>query len=256
MKWRYPNMKCDLPIELLNGYLDGELDAQERARVEAHLRECEACQIELEVLKRLDEQVRKRVYEEPTREFVFTLNRRVMDTIRMAPRRSFFRFAPVFAPVAAALLILIVMINISPSKRIADIGDRMAYQELEPRKLQSVSIREPEIAQAPAAMKRTVRDQKEKAGAIEAEEKSVAESVDETELDRLTTRIPRHDQVVRAIIDTTGTVIKVATGNTLIPEKDTVLEKQLEGQQVAPPMIAGIKKQVYVEVTTETQKKE
>jgi len=248
-------MKCDLPIELLNAYLDGELDAQEKTRVENHLRDCPACREELETLRRMDEQIRERVFEEPSREFVFALNRRVMDAVRV-PRRSFFRYAPVFAPVAAALLILIIMSNVSPSKRIADIGDRMAYQTLEPRQSQAVYIPEPKIMQSPPVAQRTVRDQRAKAGMVKKEETRLTESVDEADMDKLVVTAPQHEQVVRAIIDTTGTIIKVATGNTLIPEKDTMLEKQLSGQQFAPPMIAGRKVQVYMEVATDAEKEE
>lgn len=246
-------MKCDLPIELLNAYFDGELDAHEKARVENHLRDCPACREELETMSRIDEQVRERVFEEPSRDFIFSLNRRVMDAVRVAPRRSFFRYAPVFAPVAAALLLLIVMSNISPSKRIAGIGDRMVYQKLEPRQTQAVQIPEPKIMPGLSVAQRTVRDQRAKAGIAKKAETRLAESADRTEIDKVAAEIPQqYEQVVRAIIDTTGTIIKVATGNTLIPEKDTMLEKQLSGQQVAPPMIAGRKVQVYTEVAPDT----
>lgn len=39
--------------ETLNAYLDGELDAGEHSRVEAHLVTCEACCVELEALREL-----------------------------------------------------------------------------------------------------------------------------------------------------------------------------------------------------------
>ena len=249
-------MKCDLPIELLNAYLDGELDAQKKARVENHLRDCPACREELETLRKIDEQIRERVFEEPSREFVFSLNRRIVDTVRVPPRRSFFRYAPVFAPVAAALLTLVILSNVSPSKKIADISDRMVYQKLEPRQIQAVYIPEPKIMQGPSVAQRTVRDQREKVGMAKKAETRLTESANEADMDKLAVTAPQYEQVVRAIIDTTGTIIKVATGNTLIPEKDTMLEKQLSGQQVAPPMIAGRKVQVYMEVATEAQKEE
>jgi hypothetical protein len=246
-------MKCDLPIELLSGYLDGELDEQQKAQVEAHLKTCPACQEELDSLRRIDERVRGRVFEEPSREFMFTLNRRIMDKIRVAPRRSLLRLTPVFAPAAAALLILVILINLSPSKKNAGINDRIIYQKLEPQQLLPISIPEPKIAQTAAQMKRTARYDMEKTLAAGTEENRIAEVAEAGAMDEIETPTPTREGVVRAIIDTNGTIIKVATGNSLIPEKDTLLENELSGQQLAPPMIAGRKKQVYVEVATETK---
>jgi uncharacterized Zn finger protein (UPF0148 family) len=229
-------MKCDLPIELLSGYLDGELDEQQKAQVEAHLKTCPVCQEELETLRQIDEHVRDRVYEEPSREFVFAINRRVMDKVRKTPRRSFFRLTPIFAPAAAALLILVILVKISPSKRIIDMTDRMIYQELEPR-------HEP------------VREDKEKAAPLRLEESRRAEVEEIIGMDELKAMAKR-EQVVRAIIDTSGKIIKVATGSTLIPETDTVLENQLSGQHVAPAVIAGKKQQIYLDFAAEEDKEE
>ena len=61
------------------------------------------------------------------------------------------------------------------------------------------------------------------------------------------------DKVVRAIVDSTGKVVKVATGNSMIPEKDTMLENRLQGKQLSPPSVAGRRAQLYVDFT---QKKE
>jgi anti-sigma factor RsiW len=38
-----PELACQELVELLTDYLDGSLPAGERARLEAHLAECEAC---------------------------------------------------------------------------------------------------------------------------------------------------------------------------------------------------------------------
>jgi hypothetical protein len=247
-------MKCDLPIELLSGYLDGELDDEQKARVEDHLKECSACQEELEALRQIDDHVKDEVFEEPSREFVFTLNRRVMDKIRPSARRSLFRFAPVFVPVAAAFLILIVLINISPSTKIAQLDDRMVYQELVQRQEVPVSIPEPKIATVPASMKRAARVGKHKAAAAQTEETRIAEADETYDIAELEVMTLPGEGVVRAIIDSTGMVIKVATGNTRIPEKDTMLENRLSGQQLAPPLIAGRKKQVYVDFAATDEK--
>jgi hypothetical protein len=151
--------------------------------------------------------------------------------------------------VAAALLILIVLINISPSTKIAQIDDRMIYQELMQRQEVTVSIPEPKIATAPASMKRTARVGKSKATAVQVEETRSAEADETYDIAELEAVTPPGEGVVRAIIDSTGMVIKVATGNTRTPEKDTMLENRLSGQQLAPPLIAGRKKRVYVDFT-------
>ena len=71
-------MKCDLSIELLNGYLDGELDKKQKAEIEKHLKECEVCRKELEELRKLDENIRTAEIEETSREFIFNINHRVL----------------------------------------------------------------------------------------------------------------------------------------------------------------------------------
>lgn len=247
-------MKCDLPVELLSGYLDGELDEQQKAQVEEHLRTCPACQEELAALRRMDEHVRDGVFEEPSREFFFTLNRRVMDKVRVAPRSRFFKLTPIFAPAAAALLILIILINISPSKRIIGMTDQIAYQELEPRPAPAVSIPEPSIDRVAISKKHVARPEAE-AKAMKTEQTSVLEADEGLPRERLRGGA-RREHVVRAIIDTSGTIIKVATGNTLTPETDTMLEKELSGQQVTPAVIAGKKQQIYLDFPAEENKEE
>jgi hypothetical protein len=257
------SMKCDLPFELLSAYLDGELSEQERARVEMHLKDCAACREHLSTLQRIDEEVRDGLFEEPSREFTFGLKRRVVDKIKPAPRRSLFRFAPIFAPVAAAILILVVLIDISPSRRIVSMTDRIAYQKIAARQQIQVSMPKPEITQAPApaAAKRMAKAAEKMEPIEEFEESPAAGAVAETrdemaDIDAAVMVAPSRAQVVRAIIDTTGTIIKVATGKTLIPEKDTILEKELAGQQLSPPTIEGKRKQVYFELATHEEEDE
>ena len=85
-------MKCDLSIELLNGYLDGELDKEHKAEIEKHLKECEVCRKELEELRQLDEHVRTVEIEEPSREFIFNINRRVLEKVKKKSRFRFFDY--------------------------------------------------------------------------------------------------------------------------------------------------------------------
>ncbi|UCF71637.1 MAG: zf-HC2 domain-containing protein [candidate division WOR-3 bacterium] len=245
-------MNCDLPIEFLSAYLDGELSEQENAAVESHLKECSACREEMRVLKGIDSRVRNDVFEEPSRDFFFALNRRVMDKVKVAPRRSLLRFAPVFAPVAAAILVFIVLVEISPSRRIVDLSDRVSYQEVVPRQEVQLFIPEPVISAkpAPTAEKRMAKAAYDesieaKAPAADVVEEQAIMGIDEREV-----AAPVRANIVRAIIDTTGTIVKVATGNTLVPEEDTILEKELAGQQLSPPTIEGKKKQVYFEMAT------
>jgi hypothetical protein len=245
-------MKCDLPIELLSGYLDGELDVQERARVEAHLKTCPACQQELEALKKVDVQIRNRVHEEPTTEFSSTLNRTVMERIRTR-RRSVFKLTPVFAPVAAALLILIVLLNTRVSGRIAGITDRIEYRAEQMRPAQPVSVPELRVEGLTTVEKTTARAGKQKKVIAEVTEMHPAEEKDRARMDEIEVMPPPREQVVRAIIDTTGTIIKIGTGNTLIPERDSVLEEQLAGQKVSPPAVSGRKQKFYVEVAAEQE---
>jgi hypothetical protein len=248
-------MKCDLPVELLSGYLDGELDELQKTQVEAHLRTCPDCQEELEALRQIDVHVRDRVYEEPSREFVFTLNRHVMDKVRVAPRARLFKLTPIFAPAAAALLILIILINVSPSKRSIGMTDQVLYQEIEPRPEPTVSLPEPSIARVTTSKKHAALHDKEKAAPMRLERATSTEAEAISDLDELKASVPR-EQVVRAIVDTSGTIIKVATGNTLMPEKDSMLESQLSGKQVAPAVIAGRKQLMYLEVAAEEAKEE
>lgn len=257
-------MKCDLPIELLNAYLDGELSEQEKARVEIHLKTCAACRKEFSALQRVDTHIKQEVFEEPSREFIFGMKRRVLENIKPAPRRSLIRFAPIFAPVAAAVLILVVLIEISPSRRIVGVNDRIAYQEVAVRHEVKISVPEPSIKTAPTAVKvkRKAKAAEEEVLDVKYEEApapaaGLATTSEETrDIDESMIAIPARAQVVRAIVDTTGTIVKVATGRNLVPEQDTALENELTGQQVAPPTIEGRKKQLYFELTPGEEREE
>ncbi len=251
-------MKCDFPIESLSAYLDEELNEQERKTVERHLAGCPRCREALNALRALDDGVRQDVYEEPSPEFILTLNRRIRDRIAPAPKRHLVRFAPVFAPVAAAIVIFIVLTDASASRKMMSISDRVAYEELAPRQTVQVSVPEPEkvLAAKPATRLRTAAPRSAGAPLQEAEMKS--EAATELVRDAADVIAPaaaraQREGVVRAIIDTTGTIIKVATGNTIIPEEDTILEKELAGQRVSPATIEGKKAQIYVDFSADAE---
>jgi anti-sigma factor RsiW len=253
-------MKCELSIELLSGYLDGELDDKQKAVVEKHLKECQSCRQELESLKHLNNYVKEQDIPQPSRDFVFTLNRRIMEKIRKKSRPLFIRLAPVYAPVFAAALVLIVVVHsISGQKRIG-LESRVLYAETEPEKQVAVNMPEPRIVQPPRAEDKMAVGGK---GLLAAPKTAAAEraarkpEVDEermvSELEESIIEIPR-DMVIRAIVDSTGKIVKVATGNTIVPEKDTMLENRLQGQHLSPPRIAGKRAQVYIDFTAEKEK--
>ena len=264
-------MKCDLPIELLSGYIDDELTEQELARVEKHLHQCAACRQELEELRELDQHVRTAAVEEPSREFVFNLNRQIMEKIRKRTRFPIFRFAPVFVPVAVAILALIIFINLPQASKPVGLDHQVFYSESKARKEVTLELPEVSSGREPAPKKGFVMKDAEiigepsapvmaKSKASRAAEEEISggagdglfEKVDADEYLKTVSleqiAIP-DDRVVRAIIDTDGVVVKVATGNTMLPERDTMLENRLQGQQLKPATVSGKKAQIYVDFT-------
>ncbi len=250
-------MKCDIPIELLSGYLDGALDEKQKTAVEKHLKECQSCRQELEELRRLDEYIKSQEVEEPSRDFVFALNRRVMEKIRRKPRPFLMRLTPVFAPAAIALLVLIVLMNTVPRQRLIGIESRILYADIKAEREEEVFMPKPRTARAAAAKEKTYEGEADRtaapAGLVMSETEKKIEAVDEAMLNDFEVQVVQLDiprnTVVRAIVDSTGRVLKVATGNTISPEKDTMLENRLEGQQLPPPTIAGRRTQVYIDYT-------
>ena len=103
--------------KLLPWYLNGELDDDERARVEAHLRECAECQGELRLERRLADAVadlpfeadngwaamRQRIDEQPEPRRPFSSLGRALA----APGRAGWAVAAQFAAVVAALALVL-----------------------------------------------------------------------------------------------------------------------------------------------------
>jgi hypothetical protein len=287
-------MKCDFPHELLSGYLDGELDGKNKALVEDHLRSCSGCQQALESLKRQDSLMRSREIEEPSCEFVFSLNRCVLEQIMKKPRFSLWRYLPVLVPAAVAALVLVVVFNSNQEPRYVTTDDRIILPVAStPGSYDETGLRAGTDRSA-VAEKKAAAAKKEKTaepkGAVTmspppAPEKSggeLAREIEDVELGPLVASESRKDivagkadelstmeagaggqgvpaaaaqfevpknQVIRAIVDSTGKIIKVVTGNTIVPEEDTMLEKQLEGQQMAPPTVRGRRTQMYVDLS-------
>ena len=258
-------MKCDIPHELLSGYVDGELTDEQKKRIEEHLQKCTRCQEELEELRQLDGYVRAVEVEEPSREFIFGLNRRVMKTVTRRRKSLFFRFSPVLAPVAVAVLVLIILVNIDRQAGAVHVGHRVLYAERFERK--DVELEIPSIGGARYyAMEKGVVSREEDVVAMpllspEARAPEVAKKMEDVDVyDEAVSEaagefieLPE-DKIVRAIVDSTGKVVKVATGNTIVPERDTVLENRLQGQQLTAPTVAGRRTQLYVDFTQKQEK--
>lgn len=286
-------MKCDLSIEFLNSYLDDELNKEEKQRVEKHLKECQSCMEELAQLRWVDACVKEFEVEEPSREFIFNLNRRVMERVRKKRHFSFLRISPVLVPITVALLVFIVLINTDQGGGSASLDDRIFYTEIKVKKELDLKIPEPAPAIAadrfaPAEKGVVGKSVPEKSVAERVESKKAKETAKEeapslragsaaksgeiaglkddredegifTDRDEILSTVSiegidiPQDRIVRAIIDTTGRVLKVATGNSIIPEKDTMLENRLQGQQLRPASVCGRNTQMYVDLTQETQ---
>lgn len=255
-------MKCDLPRELLSGYLDGELDRAQKEEVEQHLRECEKCRNELMELERLDQQVRTLEVEEPSREFFFQLNRRIMQQVKKKPKSELFRLSPILVPVAAAALVLIILFNIQQPMRLVSLDDRVLYAKVETKKDLDMRIPKLGIVEETTEEKEPMAEKKARYTAAPAKREAVIaaepparhdEAIGVLSVEAL--QIPA-DKVVRAIVDSTGKIVKVATGNTIIPERDTMLENRLQGQQVSPPTVAGRRALLYIDFTRKEEKKQ
>jgi len=264
-------MKCDLPIELLSGYLDEELSKEELSRVEKHLGQCAACRLELEELRKLDQHLRAAAIEEPSREFVFNLNRQIMEKIKKKTRFSFFKFAPIFVPVAVAALAVIILVNLPEASKPVGLDHQIFYSEVKARKEVTLELPEVSSGREVEPKKGLVMKDAEAAGepsapvvakskAYRAAEEEIGAGVSDGFYERVDAdeylktasfeqlAIP-DDRIVRAIIDTDGVVVKVATGNTMVPERDTMLENRLQGQQLKPAAVSGKKAQIYVDFT-------
>lgn len=277
-------MKCDLPIELLSGYLDGELDPQQARMVEEHLKACRVCRMQIEELRQLDGLVRTAEVEEPTREFIFNMNRRVIDRLKKRRRFSFFRFAPVLVPVAVAALVLIVLVRSPERTTLVDTDDLVRFADSESRGKEVVAETPPEekdrtymktmtdrepvavMKEEPAAeftaegvpTARPPEPVMKKAAAPRSErEAEISEDAAMPDIEGLFYQYDLPEgQVVRAIVDTTGRVVRVATGNTIVPQRDSVLENRLQGQQLAPDRFKGTRARVYLDFINQPAEEE
>ncbi len=242
---------CGLSIELLSAYLDDELDEKKRRRLEAHLQACPECKRELEELKAVDTILREEEVEEPSSDFLFNLNKRVMARIERQKRMNIFYWFWVLVPTAAAA-ILIIFLNYQRPIKSVGMGDRLAFTEIkdEPSRELKVELGIPSITLRPPLTKihpRTeARIKKEKESETTTPPTAIVLSPDKSGGLLLESEVDK-EKVIRAIIDSTGRVLRVAKGGSIIPERDTTLERQLQGRQLAPPSIRGKSTQMFVD---------
>ncbi|MHB0878033.1 MAG: anti-sigma factor family protein [Anaerolineae bacterium] len=95
--------------ESLSAYLDGQVSAAERSRIERHLAECRECAAELQQLQRVVSLVRACPPVRPPRSFVLSPEQVAVR----APRPLFVRLSPYATAVAALLLVLVVFADVA-----------------------------------------------------------------------------------------------------------------------------------------------
>ncbi|MFZ5516185.1 MAG: anti-sigma factor family protein [Candidatus Zhuqueibacterota bacterium] len=79
-------MNCEQFRELLGPYLDGELGADERQAIEAHMAACPSCARELAELRYVNAAGKTKFVPEPTQDYWKNLTRSVMDEVRELDR--------------------------------------------------------------------------------------------------------------------------------------------------------------------------
>lgn len=277
-------MRCDISIELLSAYLDQELSETDRRQVEEHLKICAACQTELAEMKFGDELVRQRPVPEPSGKIMLGFETRLLNQIRPRSRWSWlWRVIPIATPVAAAAVtVLVVLVN--QEKTTPMVG----LPEIVPLVISRAEEREDkDIDRATGHMKRADVPAPAPARSVEKKETEVMpaskaaapvleptggllsppaaavtagagdEVTDDDAYQKEVTRIqaaitelniPRN-KVVRAMVDSTGRIVRVATGNSIQPEEDTALVEQLAGQQIAPRSFTRKQNLRYLDLT-------
>lgn len=275
-------MRCDVSIELLSAYLDRELSEPDRRRVEEHLKTCAQCQAELTELKFGDELIRQRPIPEPSGKFLLGFETRLLNQIRPRSRGSWlWRIVPIATPVAvAAITVLVVLVNqektapmvglpeivplvISQAEKREDKDVSPAAGHLPPANVPAPvrSVEKKEIEAVPASkVAAPILEPTEgllappaAAGTASARDEIVSDDTYQEEESRIQAvitelNIPKN-KVIRAMIDSTGRVVRVATGNSLQPEEDTALVEQLAGQQIAPRSFTRKQNLRYLDLT-------
>src|SRR5438309_11641497 len=98
-------MTCDDALNLINAKLDGELSPDDRARLDAHVAACAACQSAADAILAQDAELRSAFA--PRRRAARALAERVIAALPPSPRRrwQFTAWLPMIASAAAGFAI-------------------------------------------------------------------------------------------------------------------------------------------------------
>lgn len=246
--------KCNIPIELLSAYIDNELNAEEQKNIEEHLKSCSICGKIVEEFKEIDSRIREMEVEEPSQEFIFNLKRNVMERIGKRKKWLFWRYTPVLVPVAVAVFVIIIARSEILSAPVG-MKNRVAYiqssEEIgEEAELMDVVLPESytPVVSKPRAQIQQVKSEPSYAKKTDIDKATKEEIATSASAPDLIQESEIEDGVViRAIIDSTGRVINVAKGKSLLPEEDTTVSQLLKGKKLSPPKIQGKPTQMFVE---------
>ena len=112
-------MSDDCDVQLLSAYHDGELEGADRARVEAHLRQCDACASELAGIRESSRLLREAPFDELTRADLEKIRHAVDDV----DDYRIWRIGGSLGLVAASILVIgMAWLNALPSRTMTPTG--------------------------------------------------------------------------------------------------------------------------------------
>uniref|UniRef100_A0A7V0Z731 Putative zinc-finger domain-containing protein n=1 Tax=candidate division WOR-3 bacterium TaxID=2052148 RepID=A0A7V0Z731_UNCW3 len=242
---------CGISVELLSAYIDNELDEQKYTMVKEHLKACVHCRKIVEQFREMDARIREMELDEPSPEFIFNLKKNVMERVGKKKRNVFWRFFPMLVPAAVAVLILVIIRNEGLENPVG-MNNRVPYVYSEEKK----GIEEEEVDISLPVTKSVVRartktEPRRDKMASPPMPTTIARKEEEIEAQPYAERssLPEvgESDVIRAIVDSTGKIVNVAKGKSLVPEEDTTISRLLKGKQISPPTVQGKPTQMFVE---------
>uniref|UniRef100_A0A7V3RG56 Zf-HC2 domain-containing protein n=1 Tax=candidate division WOR-3 bacterium TaxID=2052148 RepID=A0A7V3RG56_UNCW3 len=230
---------CGISIETLNAYIDNELSAKERLSVEEHIKSCYFCQKAIEEIKGVDELIQKMDIEEPSGEFLYGLKNKVMERIERRKNLIFKRFLPILAPIGVGI-ILIIIIKSEGLENPVGMKERINYNLFEERKVTEVIPSYEGVG--PEASLKTESAQRLRGPKIQVSSETGLSIISEEGVSEKGSEV-----VIRAIVDSTGRIISVARGSSIIPEQDTILNRRLKGRKVPISKVQNQPARIFVE---------
>src|SRR5947209_8018444 len=117
-------MNCELAQTTIHGYFDGELDAVRSSEFEGHLQHCAECQVALEGIESLRNQIKQsELYEHASPQLHDRIRRQLAqasENDRVRPPESFWRkwfIVPAFGSLAAAAALITIIVLVLPSHK-------------------------------------------------------------------------------------------------------------------------------------------